>query len=54
MRLGQRCDRECKADHVRALAFSLNVMGHFGVLSKDVHCFVVHFKQMIPVLRKRI
>lgn len=33
VRKGQRCVRECKLDHMRTLAFSLNVMVHFGDLS---------------------
>lgn len=54
IRKDQRCVRECKLDHMRTLAFSLNVTVHFGDLSKNVHCLVVHFKRMISVLRKKM
>ena len=53
IRKGQRCVREYKLDHMRTLAFSLNVTVHFGELSKNVHCLIVHFKRIISVLRKK-
>ena len=53
IRKGQRCAREYKLDHMRTLAFSLNVTVHFGDLSKNVHCLIVHFKRMISVLREK-